>query len=544
MHLRRSSTTLSLLVTVAGLGLLALPHRFTAAAQLPVRPAQGARIGTPEPPLADAPPPRLLSPAPPQKGSRDGEPIDPPVPVVAIKVRVAATAAPGQELEYRLLVENTSRAAAHHVLVRNPLPANARFVRANPEPSAREPELQWRLGTLEGCTRREIVLVLAPTGTGDVENCARVQFEHGQCVRTRLGQAELKLRKTGPARALVGDVKTFVLELTNAGATPATDVELVDSLPPGLEHYTSTPAARGKNLLRWQVGTLPPGRSLRFEYRAFVTRAGVLENVAAVTAAGGQRQVASSKITVSETKLTLALTGPARRGVSRVTTYELTVTNPGTTSATEVRVVAELPPDLDLVAAGDGGRREGSRVVWSLGTLGPGVRRTVRLEARSRKAGELVLQAHASADRGPTATAEARTLFEGAAGLTFEIDKTAGTLEVGREATYTIRVLNQGNAEATRVGLTVAVPAELQILSAKGTTKPQQDRQVINFDPLERLKPGEEASYEVAVKALKPGDVRVRAEITADQLAAGPVRQEEGMTIFAAEPPSGDKGKP
>src|SRR5262249_19767978 len=255
-----SSIRLSLLATVAalGLGLTTLPGRFTAASSPPFRTAQGARLSTPEPPLADAPPPRPVLPGSPWTAPPIGEPVDPPVPVVAIKVRVPAMAAPGQELESRLLVENTSRAAAHHVLVRNPLPANARFVRAKPEPSAREPELQWRLGTLEARARREIVLVLAPTGDGDVENCARVQFEHGQCVRTRLGKGELRLRKTGPARALVGDVKTFVLELTNAGATPATDVELVDSLPPGLEHYTSTPAARGKNLLRWPIGTLPP----------------------------------------------------------------------------------------------------------------------------------------------------------------------------------------------------------------------------------------------------------------------------------------------
>src|SRR5205085_594663 len=62
----------------------------------------------------------------------------------------------------------------------------ARFVRAVPEPSAREPELHWALGTLPPGVCREIVLVLAPTDANDVKNCARVQFEHGQCVTTRV----------------------------------------------------------------------------------------------------------------------------------------------------------------------------------------------------------------------------------------------------------------------------------------------------------------------------------------------------------------------
>jgi uncharacterized repeat protein (TIGR01451 family) len=458
------------------------------------------------------------------------------VPVVAIKVRVAATAEPGKELEYRLLVENPSRAAAHHVLVRNPLPRNARFVRATPEPSAREPELQWKLGTLEPRGKKEIVLVLEPTGDGDVEDCARVQFEHGQCVRTRLGRPELRLRKTGPDRALVGDTKTFQLELTNVGAVEVTDVELIDSLPPGLEHFSSSPEARGKNLLIWQVGTLAPGRSVRYEYRTYVTKAGVLENKAQATAAGGLRATAASKVEVAEAKLTLALTGPERRAVNRPAAYQIIVTNPGTTAATDVRLVDDLPADVEFVGASDGGRPVGNRVVWDFGTLAAGARRTVRLDVRGRKAGERVNRARVSADRGLGVSAEARTIFEGAAGLTLEIDKSAVTLEVGREATYTLRVLNQGSAAATKIGLKVVVPAEMEVTAVKeGPTRHQQDGQTIFYDPLAKLDAGSETTYELTVKARAPGDVRVRVEMTADQLTAGPVRQEESTTIYRSE---------
>ena len=91
-------------------------------------------------------------------------PPEPPVPVVAIHVRVAATGVAGQELEYRLCVENHSQAAAHHVLVRDPLPATAQFVRATPEPTTRQPELQWALGTLTAGACKTITLVLRPTG--------------------------------------------------------------------------------------------------------------------------------------------------------------------------------------------------------------------------------------------------------------------------------------------------------------------------------------------------------------------------------------------
>ena len=117
------------------------------------------------------------------------DPVDPPVPTIALRVRVPATAGADEELQYNITVENTSRAGAHHVAVRNPLPANVRFVRATPEPNQKDPELRWNFGTLEPGARKEIVLVVKPTGPGDVQNCARVQFEHGQCVTTRVGNA-------------------------------------------------------------------------------------------------------------------------------------------------------------------------------------------------------------------------------------------------------------------------------------------------------------------------------------------------------------------
>ncbi|HJT79279.1 MAG TPA: hypothetical protein VJ739_18935, partial [Gemmataceae bacterium] len=139
--------------------------------------------------FAEAPPAVLAPPPPAGPRPAFAYPVDPPVPTVALRVRVPATVAAGQEVEYHITVENRSRAAAHHVLVRDPLPANARFVRATPEPFARAPELLWKFGTLGPCARREIILVLTPTGPGEVRNCARVQFEHGECVSTRVGSA-------------------------------------------------------------------------------------------------------------------------------------------------------------------------------------------------------------------------------------------------------------------------------------------------------------------------------------------------------------------
>ena len=297
-------------------------------------------------------------------------------------------------------MDNVSQAAAHHVLLRVPLPAGTRFTKANPEPSAREPELQWSLGSLQPGARREVTLVLVPTGDGEIRCCARIQFEHGQCVRMRLAKSDLRVRLDGPAQAVRYDHLTYRVEITNAGAVPADDVVLADTLPEGLEYSNSTPSTSGDNPLTWKLGTVGPGQTKRVEYVVIAKGAGALTSKAVATAAGGQRQEASSTVTVGEAKLSATKTGPKRRLINRPAAYQITVRNDGTTPITGLQVLDEIPSDLAFVSATDGGRLEVNRVRWLLGTLAPGTSRAVQLVVQARKAGEFINRAAVSADRG------------------------------------------------------------------------------------------------------------------------------------------------
>jgi uncharacterized repeat protein (TIGR01451 family) len=174
-------------------------------------------------------------------------------------------------------------------------------------------------------------------------------------------------------------------------------------------------------------------------------------------------------------------------------------------------------------------------VHWKLGTLAPGAKQTVVLNLQAKKEGELVNRPMASADRDLTVRAESHTFFEGATGLSLEIDKNPDPLEVGKTGTYTVRVLNQGTAAAKHLSLTVTMPEELKLMEIKGGGV--QNAGKITFK-MELLAPGGEAVFTIIAQALRGADARLRSELTADDLTAGPIRFEENITLHGDNPPA------
>jgi uncharacterized repeat protein (TIGR01451 family) len=568
---RMSTRLTSQLVLIAAVLVLVQEAGHSLVAGSRPAPARTAQITRPvtEPPLAVGPGPGhppIESLAP----SGTFCPVDPPTPAVSIRVRVPAVVPPGQEITYRICVSNRTRAPAHHVVVRNPIPDNATFVCATPEPSQGAPELIWRLGTLPACACREIVLVLRPTGPGDVSNCARVQFEHGQCVTTRVGQTPgvpvvpqplpgpgpapvpavpgLSVQKTAPVQVLLHDAVPFRIAVANTGATPLTGVEMTDLLPASFQYLPPEgpgPASKRngqRTLLEWNLGTLAPGQRRTFTYQASAMQVGTFTNGVIVRAAGGITQEASARVAVVAPRLELKVMGQEQRYVTLPAAYDLTVINNGSGPATDVRIVNPVPAGTVFLQASDGGvlidEGEKKEVRWNLGILPPGTRRTVRLFLRAEKAGEVIERATVSAARGEPVTAERRTRFKGETGLSARIDKSIDPVPVGQEMTYTITVRNTGTADATNLKVTATVPPQMRVQSVRPQSG-QVARNVVSFAPvvLEAKEGKREVKYEVVMVPVQEGDVRFRVDIQADQLTEGPLREEASTFIFREAAP-------
>jgi uncharacterized repeat protein (TIGR01451 family) len=211
--------------------------------------------------------------------------------------------------------------------------------------------------------------------------------------------------------------------------------------------------------------------------------------------------------------------------------YQITIINAGTTALTDVVIQNPLPAQTTFVSASSGGRLANNVVHWQLGTLEAGVSRTVELELRAQGPGRVRNVAYATAEHGLSERAEFSTDFSGQAGLLFEVVDSDDPVEVNGTTRYLIVVRNQGMVPATRVQVAATVPNEMAIVRVTGAAEHQVGGQRVLYDPL-TLAVGGDARYEITVKALKPGDVRFRAELTADQLPAGPVHEEESTLIY------------
>jgi uncharacterized repeat protein (TIGR01451 family) len=480
---------------------------------------------------------------------------DPPIPSVALRVRVPAESEPGKELVYRISIINTSRAPAHHVVVRNPLPAGTRFVRADPPPNTQEPVLVWQLGTLQSCARKEITLVLDPGTATEVQNCARVQFEHGECVVTRLGRpagppapgepgrptprpappparGSLLVRKTGPTQAMLNQIVAFKVQVTNTGRVRLRNVTLTDVLPAGMEPLNTKPSINeGTPPLVWRLGDLEAGQTREVTYDALLKKDGELLNQAVAEAADGTRHEVSHTLRVATPAVGVTVTGPSLRLVGRSTTYQIVVRNPGPVAITNVEVSDELTREVDFISATDGGRLDGNVVRWTLGTLAPGARRTVSVIVKGKERGRFRNVVTANGDHGLVEQSVTVTRFVGSVGLELELEKSRDPIEVGAEGALTIRLINVGKESEKKVTATVTLPDALMILEAKGAAVSGQK---VTLRPIAELKPGEEPSVTIKFRASRSGEMTILAE-TRSEKEKNPVEVEESLQVMPSK---------
>ena len=467
---------------------------------------------------------------------------EPPTPYVVLTVRGPANAASASDITYRIFVRNPSQATARNVLVKALIPKNAKYLRSKPVANASsETQWEWQIGNLEAGGMREISVVAQPNDTSAVDVIARVSFEFGQWVQTKISQPTLKIAPTGAKIGIVQDSLSYRVELNNTGKVPITGVTVEIALTKDLQKFdpdnsgasTSKPETATR---MWQIGNIGPGQTRVIDYKATAIGAGEAKSKMVILG-NGVRESADFVTKISEPKLTMSVGAPDPKTalVGQPANYRITVENKGDAPMSNIRVQMSHPTDMRVRKAVNGGQYfTDSTAQWMIPRLEAGQSKQINVGLQAQTMGLKKVIVTARGDRGPEALQEVTNDFQGMASLTWGDFQGPSQISAGDKFDYLVKVNNPGTGAAKDFRLEVILPAGIRFESSD-TGGQLKDGRVVFHPKHGQIDPQTAMgfSFKASSTAESSGTKRIRFHMIAKQLESEVVH-DRSITILGS----------
>ena len=250
----------------------------------------------------------------------------------------------------RIVVKNPGSGTAEGVMIRDSLPDGWTT-------DSGQKGIEYTVGSLGPGQAKEFTFRAKASATGSFRNCAMVEGGGGltaqACAETRVTQPKLELAKTGPTDRYLNRPGTFDITVRNTGDAIARDVVISDVMPAGLRAVRATEGGRvSGNALVWSIGALEPGASRTVQVEFVAEQAGQFRNVAT---AKGYCCEATAEAPLSVRGIPAVLlevvdeNDPDEIGTDEK--YTITVTNQGSATGTNIRIICEVQPEAEFVNA-------------------------------------------------------------------------------------------------------------------------------------------------------------------------------------------------
>jgi uncharacterized repeat protein (TIGR01451 family) len=308
----------------------------------------------------------------------------------------------------------------------------------------------------------------------------------------------LSLQKVMPEEVVINQPVTLKTVIKNVGNSTAKNVTITDRVPQGTQLISTIPEANVSTdgELRWSVGNLDPNVQLIIEMKVMPLREGEIGSVASVNYTGE----ASGRIAVTRPMLKLDVRAPAEVKLGEVANIEITVSNPGTATVTNIVLEERVPDGLF--------HRDG-RVIQnrSITALRPRESKKLTLPLVCTGAGNLINHVVVTAD-GNLMVEEKTTIRASAPILDLQIAG-ARSRFLERRSDYRLLVANKGNASAHNVALELTLPPAVQFVSTNQSGVYDQSTHTVHW-ALEELPPHEAGEIELIVMPAQKGEHTMR----------------------------------
>jgi uncharacterized repeat protein (TIGR01451 family) len=457
-------------------------------------------------------------------------------PSLSVEIRAPETVGINQPLDYEMVIKNVGPVTVQQVRLEDELPKSTKYLGGEPVAEVQGEKMVWNLGTLEVNAERKVKVTLKPSAEGDWRSKPVVTFSATVLpVQVTITRPKIEVAiKTPSDTAYLGEEVPFDIEIKNTGNGIAERVTVRAQLSDGLFHPQAVEAHN--RVIEAELAKLGAGESRSVSLKLKVMKVGSQGCILSASAEGSPEATTRSTVQAVPPALTLKINGPQRGLVRAEPTFNLEVVNTEKTPLNPVQIAAALPEGLEYVSATEGATYDAEKRVlnWNLGTMQPGQKRSVTLKTRANTVGNWAIRSVAHAGPRQEVKAEWVIQTEGVPGLNFEITSKENPTEVGKEATYEIRIVNQGTSACTNIRLAAAMSDGMSPTTATlgDTVLPfKMNGQTLIFDAIPKLAGQGELSIRLKARGSQSGDQRCKVQISCDQLKQ-PIVKEESTYFF------------
>ena len=273
----------------------------------------------------------------------------------------------GDPAAFMLTVTNPGDGPAEHVRITADLSAGLDHPRGS--------RLDFAVGNLGPGESRSVQLVCLTKAGGEQTCTATAEAEGALRATDRVtfgvSMPRLDLEAKGPKLRYVDRKATYTIKVSNPGDAPASNVTVSDLLPAGLKFVTADGGGQMDGATRtvsWFLGEVGPGQSKEVNVEVVCTAAGEYAHKVAALASRGLKVegetatrvegLSALQLDVTDMEDPVELNGEA--------VYEIRVTNTGSVTETDVKIVCTLPDKVQYkTATGPGGvHMEGGEVAF------------------------------------------------------------------------------------------------------------------------------------------------------------------------------------
>lgn len=302
----------------------------------------------------------------------------------------------------------------------------------------------------------------------------------------------------------VGQECLVDLVVRNSGSAPVGKVAVDAFFPTNVRLTAAEPNPdSATDRLTWTFEQMSPGAENKMTVKMIPSQRGDINASAHVRFTG----TGTGVFAVNEPLLKVSLkTPPKEIMLGDPASQMITVTNPGTGTAQDVKIEAKLSEGLEHPSRED-------HLIIDVGSVGPGETRTYRLGLTASKGGVQTISVIARSNMDASAATSAQFNVV-APSLRIAVDGPSLRYK-GRHAKYTATVTNDGSLVNNNVHVSQSVPEGFKFLSADHQGKFDPATHMINWF-VNRLEPGESTQVSCELQSLQLGDHVQTVQVVSD----------------------------